>query len=404
MSRFPWIKLWRSPFLADEGLKQLSPAAFKAFVYSLAGADRDARIGYLHHDGKPLTVRDKACLWGCSTGAVAKLEAQLIDSGFLILDKRCNPPLLMVKNYVKWQVEKNGDGCSLGEQQANGTTIPCSLGEHGRSLSEQQRSLGEQFCSLGEHLCSLSEQTGHECNDATKQAIERLSAAMRSLSEQVHAQHTRPVEVREQQQITAENDSLDPPAAGPSVPVEAVVVNPSGWGGPDTPEAPTTNQTQPATDGAPRLSETPDAVTEADPEPDNRTYLSEPDPLKRAIWRCWSALGLEGPPASDMAADGKTPTKQYSGWYKLAQEHGDRKVNAWASVIERTKPTLPESKKPGAWFSTIFRNAMRAHWTWGWDETTQKLKEPRQAPGPVAMPQEYVDKVAEDLKDWWEGK
>jgi hypothetical protein len=123
-------------------------------------------------------------LWGCSTGAVAKLEAQLIDSGFLILDKRCNPPLLMVKNYVKWQVEKNGDGCSLGEQQANGTTIPCSLGEHGRSLSEQQRSLGEQFCSLGEHLCSLSEQTGHECNDATKQAIERVLGVWRSLGEQ----------------------------------------------------------------------------------------------------------------------------------------------------------------------------------------------------------------------------
>lgn len=203
---------------------------------------------------------------------------------------------------------------------------------------------------------------------------------------------------------TKETTTLDPPAAGPSVPVEAVVVDPCGSGDPETPEAPTANQTQPATDGAPRLFETPDAVTEADPEPDNRTYLSEPDPLKRAIWRCWSALGLEGPPASDMAADGKTPMKQYSGWYKLAQEHGDRKVNAWASVIERTKPTLPESKKPGAWFSTIFRNAMRAHWTWGWDETTQKLKEPRQAPGPVAMPQEYVDKVAEDLKDWWEGK
>jgi hypothetical protein len=80
------------------------------------------------------------------------------------------------------------------------------------------------------------------------------------------------------------------------------------------------------------------------------------------------------------------------------------KVDDWASVIERSKPTLPESKKPGAWFSTIFRNAMRAHWDWGWDETTQKLKDPRQAPGPVAMPQEYVDKVAEDLKDWWEGK
>ena len=196
--RYPWVKLWRKPLLGDEKLRALSPAAFRAFIYSLAAADREEKIGCLHHAGKALTVRQKATVWGCSIGAVKPIEDALLAGEFMIVDGRFTPPLLKVRNYHKWQVGNGPSDCSLSEQQ-------CSLSEQQRSLTEQQCSLSERICSLSEQWRSLTEQ-GHRNNaPAVVGVMTALDALLCSLPEHVVADNALLQEVRERLENVREN-------------------------------------------------------------------------------------------------------------------------------------------------------------------------------------------------------